>query len=561
MKHCLPFLFGTGLLLGQTPTSTPSLAAAEPPRLVVLCSIDQLASWVLDAALPHFAPDGGFRRLLTQGARFPNCAYQHACSETGPGHATIGTGAPAVVHGIVRNSWWNPKEDKLGYCVSEPMPALPGLPEGKDRGPGKLLVPTLGDQVRSKLPGAKVASVAWKDRSAILMAGRGADCVAWFEYSTGNLVTNTAWGPQAPAWLTAFNERKQIDAFHGWNWERFAKDEAYADVVDDRPYEVPHLNGSNARTLPQPLTGGKPEPGVGFYTQVYASPVGNEMVRLAAEACVVGMALGQDAVPDLLCVGFSSTDVVGHQFGPDSVEARDTLLRLDRQLGQLLAFFDSKVGTGKYAIFVTADHGIGPTPEWAKAQGLPAGRGLLQTQARAAAEKALATKFGPPPDGKRYVAHVGEFSLYLDPLALAAIADPRGGPAIHREACEVAAAAAAKAPGMLAAFPTADVTDKNAVDPIRRALAFALCPGRAGDVQVVVKPYWLDGVTPASHGTPHPYDREVVGFAMGPGIAVGARFDAPVTPGLGTVLLARLLGIDAPPGAVDTLPDGLVVGR
>ena len=537
-------------------------AGTERPRLVVLCSVDQLADWVFEAGLPHFAADGGFRRLLARGTRFPHCDYQHACSETGPGHATIGTGAPAAAHGIVRNAWWYPAENKALYCVAEPMAALPGYPEGKDRGPGKLLVPTFAEGMRVQVPGSKIASVAWKDRSAILMAGKGADCVAWFEYSTGNLVTNTAWGDkELPPWMAAFNQRRAIDAFHGWNWDRLGPPEAYAGLVDDRPYEQAHGNGSNQRTLPQPLTGGKPAPGVAFYSQVYSSPIGNEMVRLAAEACIAGMDLGADATPDLLCVSFSSTDLVGHAYGPDSVESRDALLRLDRQLGAFLSYLDAQVGSDRYALFLTADHGVGPTPEWAKAQGLDAGRGLLQTMARAAAEKALLERFGPPPSGKRYVAHVGEYSLYFDPQVLAANRGQLDEKACYREACEVAAVAAAKAPGMLAAFPSDDVHDRSAKDPIRRSLAFALCTGRAGDVQIVVKPYWLDGATPASHGTPHPYDREVVGLAMGPGIAAGKVLDAPITPGFGTVLFAQMLGIQPPAAAVDTVPAGLFDAR
>ncbi|MBL8751112.1 MAG: alkaline phosphatase family protein [Planctomycetes bacterium] len=531
---------------------------APRPRLVVLCSIDQLADWVWQAARPHFGKDGGFARLLGNGAYFPQCAYEHACSETGPGHATIGTGAPAAGHGIVRNAWWSPADGRAVYCVEEPMAALPELKEGKDRGPGRLLLPTLGDGVKAHVPGAKVVSVSWKDRAAILMAGRSADIVCWFEATTGNLVTNTAWVDKTPGWIVDFNEKRAIDGFHGWVWDRFGPPDAYAGLVDDRPYEVPHQNGSNQRTLPQPVTGGKPEPGGAFYTQVYVSPVGNTMVRLAGEAAVRGNGLGSDDVPDLLCISFSSVDIVGHTFGPDSVEARDTLLRLDRELATFFAFLDREVGADRWAVFVTADHGVGPTPEWAKAHGVDAGRGLLQTQARAAAEKALTEQFGAPPEGKRWITHVGEFSLFFDQAVLESKQGALDAATMHRQASRIAAAAAAGTKGFAAAFATSDLLETDPLgDPLRIALRKALCPGRAGDVQLVVKPYWLDGVIPASHGTPHPYDREVVAFAMGPGVPAGVRFAAPITPGFGTVLFAEMLGIPKPPGAVDTLPAGL----
>lgn len=535
--------------------------AEPPPRLVVLCVVDQLAAWVFQKGAPHLPADGGFARLCRDGVQFTNCAYQHACTETGPGHATIATGAPAAYHGIVRNSWWSVAEKKELYCVDEPMPALPELPEAKDRGPGRLMLPTLGEVLKAHHPGALVASVSWKDRSAILMGGGSADCVVWFETKTGNLVTNTRWAQAVPAWVAAWNQQRPIDALFGAVWQRSGPEAAYAGLVDDRPYEAEHGNGKKQRTLPQPLTGGLEAPGKEFYAQVYASPFGNTLVRQATEACLQALPLGADAVPDLLCVSFSSTDSLGHAFGPDSVEARDALLRLDGELHALLAALDRQVGAGNYALFLTADHGIVPVPEASRAAGVDAGRGTLQTFARAAAEQALLQRYGPVGEGRRYVAHVGDFALFLDQeLLLKDRPEPRQ--VLLREAARLAAAAAAKVRGVQAACATLDLFEPGVLpEALQRALQLAYYPGRAGDVQLVIKPYWLDGTTPASHGTPHPYDREVVAFAMGGTARAGAKCPAPVTPGLGALWLARLCGVPAPPGATDTVPAELSAAR
>lgn len=554
-------------LVGLAALAFASVAAAQDPwatrpRLVVLCSVDQLARWVFEQARPHLFADGGFRRILRDGVEFSRCAYQHACTETGPGHATIGTGAPAALHGIVRNTWFDPGTGKLGYCVAQPQAEVPGLPEGKDRGPGQLLVPTLGDLLKACVPGAKVASVSWKDRAAILMAGRSADCVAWFETTTGNLVTNSQWCREAPAWLLAFDKTRAIDGFFGWRWERCAGDAAYTGLVDDRAWEGPHGNGLGQRTLPQTVTGGKDQPGAAFYAQVYVSPIANTLVRQAAEAAVDGLQLGADDAGDLLCVSFSATDLVGHRFGADSVEARDTLLRLDRELAQFLTFLDERVGKDRYALFLTADHGVGPSPEAAKAAGLDAGRGPIEIRVRAAAEKALADRFGAPPEGKRYLQHVGEFTAFLDRDVLRATAGQLDEATRLREAARTVAAAAVKVPGMAAAYATDDLLERQAgVDPVRDSLVLALAENRAGDVQLVLKPFWLDGASAASHGTPHAYDREVVGLAMGPDLARGLRCPAPITPGFGAVLFAELLGIPRPTAAVDQVPDGVRVAR
>ena len=529
--------------------------AAERPRLLVLCSVDQLAAWVFDAGLPHLAEHGGFRRLLRAGARFQHCEFEHACSETGPGHATIGTGVAARVHGIARNKWWV-RETRLGiYCVDEPMPPLPEWPEGKNRGPGLLLAPTLATALKAGVPGSRVGSVSWKDRSAILMAGKQADLAVWCEASTGRFVTNTAWTKLAPAWLVAWNERNELGALFGTVWERSGPESAYEGLVDDRPYELVHGNGKGMRTLPQALTGATTKAGPEFHAQVYASPFGNSIVRSAAQAMVVGMQLGADDVPDLLCVSFSSTDVVGHVFGPESVEARDALLRLDHELATFLTFLDAQVGKDKWAMFVTADHGVGMTPEWAKTKGLDAGRGAITTMVGVFAEKAVAEALGPPPAGRRFVSHVGEFSVYFDDEVLDAVRGERTLAEARAAAAAAVVAVATKVRGVEVAYATADLlAPGGAPDALRRSLVDAIVPGRAGEVQFVVKANWLDGTTPASHGTPHPYDRQVIGLAVGRGVPAGALLPDRFTPGFGVVWYAQMLGLPRPAGANDVVP-------
>lgn len=537
----------------QAPAQEVAAQQGPRPRLIVLCSVDQLAEWVHALGEPFYAEDGGFRRLQKQGVTFANCSYEHACTETGPGHATISTGAPASLHGIVKNTWWSRADKKAVYCVGEPAEPLPDMPEGGNRGPGRLLVPTLATALKAHVPGSKVASVSWKDRSAILMAGRAADVACWMEASKGNLVTNKNWVDKTPSWLAKFNEDRCIDSFFGQSWDRIGAPAAYAGLVDDRKWEFKHGNGSGQRTLPQPLTGGKDAPGKEFYTQIYASPFGNTVVRHAAVAALRGMQLGKDDVTDLLCVSFSSTDVVGHYFGPGSVEARDALLRLDRDLGEMFRVFDEEVGEGNWSVFLTADHGVAPSPEAVRENGASAGRGPINAWVKSSVEAALRRQFGQLDAGKTYVERVSENAVYLDSIAIAN----------HGRAMLVtAASAAARVRAVMSAYPTDDVRrDHNHSDPIRRALAHSLANQRAGDVQFVLQPYWLNGSTPASHGTPHSYDREVVGFAMGPGLPAGTtRFDA-ITPGFGAVLFAKMLHIPKPSAAHENVPPGLLESR
>lgn len=549
MRNRLAFVCSIGVAM----LCTDSAGAQERPRLVVLCAVDQLATWVHALGAPFYAADGGFRRLQNSGVTFANCAYEHACTETGPGHATIGTGAPASLHGIVKNNWWDRDLKKSIYCVGEPAAALPDLPEGSNRGPGRLLVPTLAASMKEHIPECKVASVSWKDRSAILMAGRDSDVTAWFESTTGNLVTNSKWVEETPGWLTQFNKTRAIDSFFGKSWDRSGPVAAYEGLVDDRPWENLHYNGSRQRTLPQAITGGGTEVTMPYYTQVYASPFGNTIVRMAAEAAVRGMQLGQDDATDLLCISFSATDVVGHYWGPRSVEARDALMRLDKDLGLLFAFLDAEVGVDAWALFLTADHGVAPSPESVLLKGARGGRGPVDTWVKSSVESALRQDFGLPTSGKYYVERVSENAVYLNGLAIAA-----QRPAALRSA----SAAAKRVRAVMSAYPTEEVRgDFNHSDPIRRALAHGLSKQRAGDVQFVLQPYWLNGATPASHGSPHSYDREVVAMVIGPGIRAGTESPHSITPGFGAVLLAKMLHIPKPSAAHEEVPVGIFERR
>src|SRR5258707_14738496 len=76
---------------------------------------------------------------------------------------------------------------------------------------------------------------------------------------------------------------------------------------------------------------------------------------------------------DFLAVGYSSVDYVGHEFGPRSREIQDILVRLDKDLGNLFAHLDEKIGRGNYVVALSADHGVVPIPEDMQKTGADAG--------------------------------------------------------------------------------------------------------------------------------------------------------------------------------------------
>lgn len=542
-------------LAGAGRAQTPAPEPARP-RLIALVAVDQLAAWVLEQTWPHLG-DGGFRRIAREGVTFARCAYRHACTLTAPGHATLATGAPAAAHGIIGNSWFDRESGKSVYsCEDKDVTLLGGKASGSGRSPAKLLAPALGDAMKAHLGAAsQVVSISWKDRAAILLGGRGADAAVWVEDSTGTFQSSTWYGTALPEWVAKINERRPFDACFKKVWDRVGPPEAYAGLVDEQPFEVPAPGGN--RSLPRTMNGGKDEITVNFYAQLAASPFPNEILADAARAAIDAGGLGRDDVPDLLGLSLSANDIAGHNFGPGSVEARDLVLRTDRVLAAFLDHLDAAVGAGKWAVILSADHGIPPVPEPLAKQRLDAGRALLGRAAAMAANKALVSAYGEAPaDPGRWIAGYDGLSLFLLRAEL-----EKKSPDFDR-ACEIAAAAALTVRGIHAAVPASRLrAGRHPDDRVHRSLAAAAHATRAGDVLFAVAPYWLDSLSPSTHGTPWPYDQEVPLLAAGPGLARGVVSHVSVSPGLAAVLGARLCGIPPPSLAEDEVPGGVLTGR
>ena len=73
--------------------------------------------------------------------------------------------------------------------------------------------------------------------------------------------------------------------------------------------------------------------------------------------------VGQRRGTDLLVVSLSTTDRIGHNFGPASREMHDQLLRIDHWLGWFLDSLAVLVPRERTVFALTADHGVQPFPE------------------------------------------------------------------------------------------------------------------------------------------------------------------------------------------------------
>ena len=539
-------LFGVNTLASpQGPTPT-----APRPRLVVIISVDQLATWLLNEAEPHLS-EFGFRRLAKEGVRFSDCEFAHACTMTGPGHATLGTGADPSRHGIVGNSWFDPKRNESIYCCEDKSVRGIGSDSAESMSPLLLRIPTLADQMKIHFGAAsRVVSVAWKDRSAILTAGRSADVSLWMDKKSGRWVSSTWYGESLPDWVTALNATQPLNAWFGATWARVKGIEAYADLTDDRPFEPADHEGR--RVLPRTVNAGERQPNANYYSKLAVTPFGNEAVLRLALQALKEERLGQDDVPDFLFVGFSANDYVGHAYGPKSVEVRDMTLRTDLLVGELLTSLDMKVGAGRYALMLSADHGIPPAPEALSGLRVNAGRTDYMLAAAMEANRALTSTLGQPPkDHSRWVLNKDSTCLFLDTLAL-----QKAGHDINI-AADIAAGAVARLDQIEQALPVHLLTSaQGVIAPVFEAIARSVHGERSGHVYVTPKPYWLSGTSASTHGTPYPYDREVPLFILGGGETLAEHRGSAVTPGHGVTILSRALGIARPPFAPAWPPRG-----
>lgn len=331
-----------------------SFSNAPPkPKLVVLISVDQMRADYLERFAYAFA--GGFKTLSQNGVFYRDANLNYASSETGPGHATLSTGSYPATSGILGNEWTDPKSRRQVYCVEDPdAKAVEG--EGGGYSPRNLVVTAIGDWLKAASPESKVLSVSVKDRAAILMGGQHPDYAFWYDRKTGHMVTSDYYTRRLPAWVKSFNASGWIEKNVPDAWTKLLPDSVYTSHGPDEMEGEMKWDGSTS--FPHKFAADKKK------DLFLTSPYGDMMVLDFALRAIQAERLGQRNVTDLLCIGLSSTDYVGHSFGSDSHEILDHLLRLDLALGKFLTTIEEIVGRKNILIALSADHAVLPLPEY-----------------------------------------------------------------------------------------------------------------------------------------------------------------------------------------------------
>jgi predicted AlkP superfamily pyrophosphatase or phosphodiesterase len=518
--------------------AAPFGRCAEPvpvgePRLVLQLTIDQLRGDRITKYRDKFGT-GGFRRLLERGTWFTAAHHDAANTLTASGHAVLATGASTGDHGIVANDWFDRATGRMTYCVADARSPVIGEPAkpGSGVSPARLLTATIGDELVAGRPGRRAFAVAGKDRSAILPGGHRGQAY-WFSESTGGFTTSTYYRATLPAWLEAWNATRPVAAYRTLNWTPLR-----ATTIAANPHARP--TGSLGRTFPHPLLA-KSE--ALFLAAFSYTPFLDELTLAFTRELILAERIGRNGALDYLAVSLSSTDYIGHAYGPESVEAEDNLLRLDAVLANFLRLLDGTIGLDRVLIVLSADHGSADIPEALQERGLKAGRiqpaGVLTTvnaqlRRTLAVDTDLVQAFVPP-------------GFYLDQARIAAAK-------LNPESVQSAlAAAAGKLPGIAHAFEHFRLARGEVpATPLGERVRRSFHPDRSGDVVIIQEEFWYlypDAERYAAmHGSPYDYDTHVPVIFSGPGVRSGIVTE-PVTPAQIVPTLAALLGCRTPAGA------------
>lgn len=510
-------------------------AAADSPKLVVGIVVDQMRYDYLPVYWDKFGDDG-FKRLINQGFSFENNHFNYFPTYTGPGHAAVYTGTTPSVNGIVGNKWYDRNIDGGMYVVSDSTVT----PVGTDSKAGKmspknLLSTTVTDKLKSVSPESKVIAISIKDRGAVLPAGHLGDAAYWYNGESGNFISSSWYGQELPQWVKAFNEQGLARKYSNQTWNTLLPKEQYTESnVDDTPYETTFSNEEDP-VFPHDLGENRGEE----YGIISSSPFGNTVVKELAKAAVEGEDLGVDSVTDFLAISFSSTDYVGHRYGPHSIELQDTYLRLDREMADLLSFLDEKVGKGNYTIMLTSDHGAVDVPQELIDKNLPGGYFDSDTTI-SQLKTYLQSEYGQ----EKWVESYTNQQVYLDRDLIAEkevdLEEIQNKVADYLQQFD----------GVLSTntahnFQHYDYTGSQQ-GMYQRGFMF----DRSGDVYIQLKSGWLDTSYPTgtSHGSPYNYDTHVPLIFYGWGVPQGASSEKTVISQIAPTI-SNMLDIPLPSGS------------
>lgn len=484
-------------------------------KLLVGIVVDQMRPDYLTRYYDQFS-DNGFKRLLREGYICSNTYIDYSPTVTGPGHASIYSGTTPKYHGIIENEWFDRPAKKIVYCANDTLAQSVGNTSSSKYSfsARNLMVANISDELKLSTNGkGKVIAMSLKDRGATMPGGHLADGAFWFDQNTGNFITSTFYMKQLPQWVNQFNAKKLAFKYLENTWNLLLPKNSYPmSIADDNPYET-KLPGKTSPSFPYNLKEISTIKKTNFYG-VYASPFGNSILADFAIDALKNGDLGTDNYPDILAISFSSTDAVGHLFGPQSMEINDTYLRLDFDLTRLFEALDKIIGKENYSLFLTADHGAGEIPQFMADKNIPAGyidtAILIKNISNGLNEKFGKNKWIDCYTGNQFYLNrslINEKGLDLDIVQ------------------NYLAGLLRITNGIAEVFTAHQLIEQEYSLDLENSVQKGFYPNRCGDVIFVLSPNWNEKSSyAATHGSPYNFDTHIPLIWYGANINIGKSY-------------------------------------
>ena len=544
MKLRKLLLFSFICLSGFAYSQRKNSQALPRPKLVVGLVVDQMRWDYLYRYYERYS-NKGFKRLLNEGFSCENTYIPYIPTYTAIGHSTIYTGSIPAIHGIAGNDWLEQTTGHQMYCVEDTSVNSVGTSSKAGKmSPRNLLATTITDELKLATNfRSKVIGIALKDRGGILPVGHSANAAYWYDDLTGNWITSTYYRNDLPQWVRDFNEQRLVDKYLTQKWNTLYPIESYKQSSEDNsPRYEGKLKNEKEPIFPHDI----PVSRTNDWNIIRNTPFANTLTFDFAKASIENEALGQDEVTDFLAVSLSSTDDLGHQFGPNSIEIEDTYLRLDNDLAAFLEHLDKTVGKGQYTIFLSSDHGAAHNPIFLKDNKIPAGLWSGASGLKADISEInniLAKKYNAEKIVRRLFNYqvnlnyqlIEEKNLNLDEIKKDVIAYYK------------------KQAGVSYVFDLKNIGIQPLPDALKSRTINGYNEKRSGEVQIILNPAWYQGsgnqATGTTHGTWNPYDTHIPLLFMGWGIKRGkSNLEYLMTDIASTI--AALLRIQEPNGNV-----------
>jgi predicted AlkP superfamily pyrophosphatase or phosphodiesterase len=540
IKFLLTLTFAASVFNLSAQNKKAAVTATLPrPKLVVGIVVDQMR-WDYLYRYYNRYQTGGFKRMLNEGFTCENTLIPYLPTYTAVGHSSIYTGSVPSINGMAGNDFIIQATGKSMYCAEDSTVSSVGSTSAAGKmSPRNLLTSTVTDELRLATNfRSKVIGIALKDRGGILPAGHAANAAYWFDDSNGSWISSTYYMTDLPAWVKNINAQKPAEKYLKQDWNTLYPIDTYVQSApDNSPKYEGRFSGATAPTFPVKTS----ELYKGRAGMIRSTPYGNTITLEMAKAAVENEQMGKHDVTDFLAVSCSSTDYVGHQFGPNSVEAEDTYLRLDKDLASFFSYLDEKVGKGNYTVFLSADHGAAHNPTFLTDHNIPAGS-WNESAALTGLNKLLEDKY-------KIKRGVFSFENYQVNFNYAELKKDN----ISEDALKFDCIAYLKSqPEIAYAVDMAHVQEANIPDDLKIRIQNGYNTERSGTIQIILKPGYFSGShggTGTTHGTWNPYDAHIPLVFMGWGIKHGSLVRETHMTDIAPTI-AALLHIQAPNGNI-----------